>query len=201
MAVAGVGAFLHTPGPKELWLKFRSNPASGTSGTDWQLLGTCVTAPAIKTEPKFIDVFNDYGGRSVPFQLVWDGQQSRVAATLNLIDLAVCRNVRDQAERVGTLARVGRETRLDRGSLVLGVSDFEMAIRNVFFGTPNALPGMPPGKYFYSVVLEAYEEHTEGTRVEEVSMLFRCLNLSHNNNGFVHFSEDPADFPNLTSNF
>lgn len=195
MAQNAAGAFFHTPGPKELYAKFRSS-VSGGSGTDWQFVGTCVTAPDISMLPKYIDVYNDYGGRSVPTQLVWDGSESRIACTLNRVDLNVCRNIRDQAERSGSLDRVGRETTLDRGSLVIGVSDFEFAFKNLFFGTANATPGMPPGRHYFSVVLEGYEEHNTGTRVEEVSLLLRCNNLFLPT-GFAQFTEDPAEFPNL----
>jgi hypothetical protein len=198
MAQAAVGAFLHTPGPKEIYVKFASNQTFGRSGTDWQFVGTCVTAPDLSTQPKFIDVFNDYGGRSVPYQLIWDGSESRVAATVNRVDLAVCRNIRDHAEQQGTLARVGRETNLDRGSLVIGYSDFQMIIKNTYFGTGHATAGMTPGRYYFSTVLEAYEEHTTGTRVEEVSMLFRCNNVPLGINGFAQFTEDPNEFPTLT---
>jgi hypothetical protein len=198
MPVPAAGAFFHTPGPKELYVNFR---LSGSSTSGWQFLGTCVTAPDISEFPKFIDVYNDYGGRSVPTQLVWDGTESRVAVTLNRLDLAACRNVRDQSERVGTLGRVGRETALDRGSLVLGVSDFQFIFRNTFFGTVNATPGLPPGRVYFSVVLEGYEEHTTGTRVEEVSLLLRCNNiLLPNGGGFAQYTEDVTEFPVLTPN-
>lgn len=200
MAQPAVGAFFHTPGPKELYVRFRTNDVFSVAGTDWQFLGTCVTAPDLATEPKFINVFNDYGGRSVPTQLIWDGSESRVACTVNRVDLAVARNIRDQAHRFGTLASVGRETNKERGSLVLGVNDFELIFRNTYYGTGNATLGMPPGRYYFSVVLENYEEHTTGTRVEDVSFLFRCNNLYLGGNGFAQFTEDPSEFPTLVPN-
>lgn len=191
---------MHVPGPKEIYVKFADSVIGHSGGTDWQFVGTCVQAPDLSTQPYFIDVFNDYGGRRTPYQLIWDGSESRVMATVNRMDLAVCRNIRDQAERVGTLGRVGRETNLDRGTLVIGKSDFQMIVRNTYFGTVNATIGMPPGRYFFSVVLEGYEEHTTGTRVEEVSMLFRCNNIFLGANGFAQFTEDPIEFPALLPN-
>jgi hypothetical protein len=196
MAVAAAGAFFHTPGPKELWVKFRSSLLGG-SGTDWQFLGTCVTAPDISLFPKHIDVYNDYGGRSVPTQIIQDGSESRVACTINYVDLNVVRNVRDAVERSGQPNRVGKETGVDRGSLVIGVSDFELAFKNVYYGTIQGTPGLPPGRYYYSAILEGYEEHTTGTRVEDVSMLFRCNNYPVGSSGFIQYTEDPAEFPTL----
>jgi hypothetical protein len=211
MPSAAVGSFFHTPGPKELYVRCRQNGSGvlqavqqavsiATTGTDWQFLGTCVTAPDISQYPKHIDVYNDYGGRSVPTQLIWDGSESRVAVTVNRLDLAVARNIRDQAERIGTLGRVGRETNLDRGSLEIGVSDMELIFRNTYYGTVNATPGLPIGRWYFSTVLEAYEEHTTGTRVEEVSMLFRCNNYYLGGNGHAQFTEDASEFPTLIPN-
>lgn len=200
MASAAAGAFFHTPGPKELYVKFKTNETFGSAGSEWQFLGTCVTDPGQSTKPNIIEVFNDYGGRLTPIQLIWDGAESRVAVTINRMDLAVCRNIRDQAERLGTLARVGRESNLERGSLMIGKCDFELIVRNTYFGTGNATPGLPPGRHYFSTVLEGYEEHTTGTRVEEVSMLFRCNNVYLGGNGFAQFTEDPTEFPPLTPN-
>ena len=194
MSQAAAGAFFHTPGPKELYVVFRDTNV-------WQFVGTCVTAPDISEFPKVIDVYNDYGGRSVPTQLIWDGSESRVACTLNRVDLQVARNIRDQSERSGLLGRVGRETNLDRGSLMIGVSDFAFIFRNTYFGTVNATPGMPPGRLYFSVILEGYEEHTTATRVEEVTLLLRCNNvLLPNGGGFAQYTEDPTEFPVLIPN-
>jgi hypothetical protein len=205
MAIPAVGAFFATPGPKELYVKFAAsltaNTGAGigsTSATGWQFLGTCVTAPDISEFPKFIDVYNDYGGRSVPTQLIWDGSESRLACTINRIDLAACRNVRDQPSHVGV---PGSEYNIDRGSLVIGLTDFQFAFKDTYFGTANATPGLPPGRVYFSVVLEGYEEHTTGTRVEEVSLLLRCNNIREANGQFQQYSEDPAVFPSgLTPN-
>jgi len=199
MSVPAVGSLFHTPGPKEVYVLFRSS-AFGNAGTDWQFLGTCETAPRPSTQPKFIDVYNDYGGRSVPTQLVWDGSESRMVCTLNRVDLAVARNVRDQPLHAGLLNTVGKETGLERGSLIIGVNDFELAFKNTYFGTANATPGLPPGRRYFSTVLEGYEEDTQGTRVETVTFAFRFNNIFLGSSGFAQFTEDPAEFPNLVSN-
>jgi hypothetical protein len=189
MPQEAVGSFFHTPGPKELYVAFRANQL--TSGYQpFQFLGTCVTAPDISEFPKVIDVYNDYGGRSVPTQLIWDGSESRVACTINLIDLAVCRNLRDQSERSGLPSKVGRETNLDRGALMIGKSDFQFMFKNTYYGTVNGTDGMVQGRRYFSVILEGYEEHTTGTRVEEVSLLLRCNNVFLGSGGFAQYTED-----------
>ncbi len=197
MSAPAAGAYFSTPGPKEVYARFRTS-AQGNSGTDWQFVGTCETAPLPSTMPKFIDVMNDYGGRSVATQLIWDGSESRLVCTLNRVDLNVCRNIRDQPRHLGLPGTVGKETNLSRGSLVIGVNDFEIAFKNTYFGTANATPGMVPGRYYYSAVLEAYEEDTRGTRVETVTMAFRMNNIFLGTGGFAQYTEDPGEFPNLT---
>lgn len=195
MPQSAVGAFMHTPGPKEFFVRFRG------TGT-WQFLGTCVQAPEPEETPHFIEIFNDYGGRSVPFQLVWDGATCLIPFVSNRMDLNVCRNVRDQPGRFGTTTQVGRESLLDRGSLVIGVTDFELTIRNTYFGTAHQTAGMPAGRKYFSVVLAAYRESTVGTRVEEVAMVFKANSVWSSATGFSLYTEDETELEltTLTSN-
>jgi len=193
---AGVGAYQHAIGPQELFVRFR-----GTS--QWQFVGTAVQAPEPELTPNFLEVFNDYGGRLTPFNLVYDGETGLVPIVVNRMDLQVCRSLRDMAGTAGNLNAFGVDSMLERGSLVFGIYDFELALKNMFYGTINAVPGDVPGRKYHSAVLGAYKESTVGTRVLECAMVFRVNNIFLGpDTGFKMYTEDlvAGDFANMTHN-
>jgi hypothetical protein len=166
-----------TPGPQHLFARFRSNPVA-------QYLGTCVRAPDPEHEFYYLDVENDIGGRSVPYQLIQDGENARIVLVMNRFDINICRGIRalHAAAGGGTVNQLGSETAYARGTLVIGSSDFELVCVNSYAGTPSA--GLPlaaaaflnAGRRYVSVVPTKYKESTEGTRVLEVAMALRCEN-------------------------
>jgi hypothetical protein len=140
-------------------------------------LGSAVLAPEQEAEDFKIPVLNDLGGRSVPFQLVQDGEQWMVMTTLNRFDLAVCRAIRALP---GGGAPLGSETGIARGTLVIGLSDFQLILVNSYAGTPSAgvnAAALNAGRGFYSSTLLKYKESTVGTRVLEVSLAIQCNNV------------------------
>lgn len=165
-----------TPGPRHLFARFRNNSLGF-------YLGTCVTAPKPKATYHSLPVLNDLGGRSVPFQVVQDGENHVVLATLNRFDYGVIDTIR--ALRNGQAAGVGaagQEAGVARGTLMLGVSDFELIVVNGYFNSTGAGAGnapliLPAGRRYYSSNLLADEESTEGTRVLEVALAIACENV------------------------
>lgn len=163
-----------TPGPIDHYVQFR-----GASQAVY--LGTAVIAPEQEAEDFKIPVLNDLGGRSVPFQLIQDGEQWLVMTTLNRFDLSVCRAMRalisggpDQPKTLGS------ETGRARGTLVIGSSDFQLILVNTYAGTPSAganAGDLNAARGFYSSTILKYKESTAGTRVLEVSMAIQCNNV------------------------
>lgn len=181
-----------TPGPQHVFARFRSNPVA-------QYMGTCVKAPDPEHEFYYIDVLNDIGGRSVPYQLIQDGENARVVLVMNRFDLNVCRGVRalQAAAGGGLVSQLGVNTGYARGTLVIGSSDFELVFVNTYAGTPAA--GLPlvaaatlnPGRRYFSVVPTKYKESTEGERTLQVAFAFRCENgaLDGGSSGFALYSD------------
>lgn len=192
-----------TPGPILLYAKFNT-------GTTAKFLGTAVTAPEPENEKFKLEVMNDLGGRSVPFQLIQDGEKWFVAFTLNRYNGRIVEAIRSlesgQAPVLngGVNPGLGNETGQARGTLVIGATDFQLLAINSYFNTPAAgqfvggiaASDLPQGKFFYSCNLRKYKESTVGTRVLEVAMLVECQNVFiPSTRGFACYTENPANFP------
>lgn len=169
-------ALQFTPGPIHLYVRFRNKSIA-------DYLGTCVVAPEPEATKYKIPVMNDLSGRSVPFQLVQDGENHIVLATTNRFDYAVYRAIRalDNGSPAGQ-GVLGAESGLARGTLVIGVSDFELILVNGYYGTAAAGSGTAPlilnaGRRYYSSNLMKYKESTAGTRVQEIALAIGCENV------------------------
>lgn len=196
---------IFTPGPIFHYVRFRN-------ASTIHFLGTAVAAPEQDGEKFKIPVMNDLGGRSVPFQLIQDGEIWNVTTTLNRFDLLVARAVRSlesgRAPTVPPAAGVlGSETSQARGTLNIGVSDFELFLVNGYAGTPaagtagTAAAELNRVRGFASCNLRRYKESTVGTRVLEVAMAIECQNMftptGANPFGFVLYQEGTvAGIPN-----
>lgn len=175
-----------TPGPLHLFAMVRG---AGTPS----YMGTCVAAPETEAEQFKIPVMNDLGGRSVPFQLVQDGENHLIMATMNRFDLAVLRSIRQIESGAG--GALGQETGYARGVLTIGAFDWQLIILNGYAGNAAAGPGgaaavLNVGRRYYSANLAKYKESTVGTRVLEVAMAIRCENVFvPATRGFALYSE------------
>lgn len=187
-----MSAFQFTPGPIDLFCRFRPGPAQNFGSPVY--LGTCVVAPEPEEEQFKIPVMNDLGGRSVPFQLVQDGEKARLNATLNRFDLDVARLLRAQSSGLFTVDGIGAETPIARGTLVIGVSDFEFILKNRYFGQPVAGGLVPQGRRYFSANCQAYKESTAGTRVLEIAFQLDFENVYNISTGaFSLYTENLSD--------
>ena len=189
-------AGVFTPGPIEHYVTLPGGAAP-------VYLGTAVLAPDQEYEDYKIPVLNDLGGRSVPFQLVQDGEQWIVSTTLNRFDMDVMRLIRSLPSRgPGQAPIFGGETGLARGTLVLGLNDFQLILVNSYAGTLSAGSGaisLAAARGFYSATILKYGESTKGTRVLEASLIIQCNNIFHpTTRGFSQFTEGPVGIPAAT---
>lgn len=175
-----------TPGPIHLFCRFRGT----TTGL---YMGTAVQAPEPEHEKKRIPVFNDIGGRSVPFQIVQDGEDAIVMATLNRFNYLLLQSLRalDSGTPPGGLAGnalAGSEIARARGTFKIGYSDWELILINEYAGTPSAgtngaATDLPAGRIYFSADLQKYKESTVGTRVLEVGLAIKCENIARPGTG------------------
>lgn len=179
-------------------------------------LGTAEVTPQVQNAKYRQPVFNDIGGKTLPFQKTYDGEASRVSVLLT-------RHSRTAWERalvagansdpVGLLGKAnpvsGTEGRWSRGHLVYGQSSFELW--QVFDNSLN--PNFPQadflelGRYWPLVTLENHDLVAQGTQAEKLLMVFDCqpkwvtqassgqVNAAANERGWVLFRFDAAAFP------
>lgn len=185
----------NTPGPIHHFAVFRDQSTVF-------YMGTAVLAPEQEGEKFKIPVLNDMGGRSVPFQLIQDGEYWMVQTTMNRFDQQVTRKIRSLE---GAGAPLGQEGLSARGRLVLGISDWSLILLNEYaaIGNPiaSANPELNPMRCFFSANMRMYKESTVGTRVLEVAMAIECQNLFNPaNRGFKLYAENQADSAPLNIN-
>ncbi len=161
-------------GPIDHYVQFRGESTA-------VYLGTAVIAPEQEAEDFKIPVLNDLGGRSVPFQLVQDGEQWLCMTTLNRFDMAVLNRLRAlPGAGPGQVPVIGQESGRARGTLVIGINDFQLVLVNTYGNTPSA--GVNAGQLntyrgFASATILKYKESTAGTRVLEASLAIQCNNV------------------------
>lgn len=162
-----MSAALYTPGPIEHYVKFRTGVT--------RYLGTAVTAPEIEVRPAYINVQNDLGGRSVPFQKVADRKQHVISTTLNRFDWATYKAM--LPDGVTSAGAFGADDNTTHGVLSLGYTDFELILRYAYGGTSVIPSDFPVGRRYWSAVVLGSRESTVGTRVEEVALVIECNEL------------------------
>lgn len=193
-----------TPGPIDLFASFNDGAGGYTNGF---YLGTCIAAPESEGEKFKIEVMNDIGGRSVPFQLVQDGEKWFVMLAMNRFNYSLVSTIRAlESGPTGSVtpAPLGSESSVARGTLVIGISDWRLIAINRYWGTTSAgqfiggiaASDLPKGRMFYSCNLRKYKESTQGTRVLDIAMAIECQNLYYpTTKSFSCYTEDATKFP------
>lgn len=168
-----------TPGCQHLFARFRGQ-------TTIFYLGTCVASPEPEHHKARIPVMNDIAGRSRPFQVIKDGEGAIVYATMNRFDWPLLQSIRalDSANvfpstpAAGNLA-AGSEAANTRGTLVLGLTDFQLLIWWEYFGVAGASGSVndaQPVRQYNSVEMLDMKEAAPG-RAQEVACAFSCESL------------------------
>lgn len=185
-----MSALFHTPGPIELFVKFRDGRTL--------YLGTCAQSPEVEVRPAYIDIKNDLGGRSVPITKIYDGEQHLIYLTAtNRFDWRAYKLMKRDAVSGDVGPGVSLDGALNRGSIAIGTYDFELVLRYAFGGTAVASTEMPYGRRYYSCVLVAAKESTVGTRLMEVSMAIEANGLFRpDSRSFLLYSELADDVTN-----
>jgi len=160
-----MSALFQNTGPIDIYIRLRTGTAF--------YLGTAATAPKVTAQPAYLNVPNDLMGRTYPAIRLADGEAHFVSLVANRIDYSGYQIIRDAA-RIGGQVGPGAMPLLKRGAVMTGVNDFQLILTYSYFGTVLATPDLPPGRIYFSSLLEDYEESTEGTKILDVALTFRC---------------------------
>lgn len=164
-------------------------------------LGTCERFPQRREEAQWKPVYNDLGGE-VPFDESYQGEVAMAVLDLNRCAQPVLDLVRAAPHhRRGAFGAnaPGTQNRLAVGSLLLqnGLA-FELWCQHSHFGTLNAVPGLPPGRYYPACkYLGCFEEESSGTLPRKCRLVVEPKRAWLAATGeFVTFSEAAAFFRN-----
>lgn len=194
-------AAMHVLGPGHLFVRFRAQVDPTAN-----YVGTAEIAPVIEVESPKLEVKNDLTGRTYPFQKVEDGERHTYTIVLNRFDYVIWNAIRDTYDHTTNQNIHGRDGKNKRGSLYMGVGDFQLIHIHDFtyispvHHDPDDSPftlGEPRGRIYQSAELIAYKEDPSANRVQTIAATFRCDGIYTNDGDdrFIWtFSEDPADF-------
>lgn len=184
-------------------------------------LGTHITSPKERQESYEIPVYNDLGGRSARFQSINDGEEWRIPTTLNRFDLNIARALRYLKSGVvfggtgfpnplafpltGLPIPLGTQSSNARGTLIIGVQDFQLILINSYAGTTAA--GLPTvaaadlnsARGYASCSITAYEEDQEENRVTSIALMIEArgvFNPSISSQVINNFSTPSRGFAN-----
>lgn len=215
MPVAASFPSIHVTGPVHI---FARTPAAASvtppdSAAIWYV-GTCETQPQVKHAKQRIDVFNDIGGRKVPFQQIEQGEIGLIGLLLTRFSQAAYTAIRlagrTDGDGADAGAGVGYESSFARGAFSLGRTSVELWLLFQFgFGADvpgqagiATTPGLPRGRYYPTALLTNHEIADSGSADEKLLLTFTALPLwlgtagvGSKNRGFGLYSEDEADFP------
>ena len=186
----------HTLGPGHVYVRFRGN-------TEGNYVGTAEVAPVIEVEQPKLMVMNDLAGRTYPFQKVEDGERHTYTVVLNKFDYAVWKGVRDTYYHQLSIINHGSDDRFKRGSLHMGIGDFQLIHVHDFTGVlpahPLAQVDEPVGRLYCSAELVGYKEDPSANRVQTIAAVFRCDALyDSSTRRFNLYTEVAANFGLLT---
>jgi hypothetical protein len=185
-----------TTGPRHLFVRFRG-------AATVYYLGTCVAAPEEELHKDRIPIMNDISGRSNPLQIVKDGQNALIYATMNRFDWSLLSSIKglDATNTANATPLAGQplsgwELAETRGTLQIGVSDFQLLIWSEYNGVAGAsgtANDAPPVRIYASVDMTDMKETTQGTRVLEVACAFKATSVyDYANMGFFSGSGNSA---------
>lgn len=218
MAVQTSNPAIHVTGPVHIFARTPAHSyyTPGETAKIWYV-GTCETQPQVKHQRMRLDVFNDIGGRKVPFQQIEQGEVGLLGFMLTRFSQtgynAIVKAGGLDGNGTTTGMGMGSESNLGRGALSLGRTSVELWMLYQFgFGAdtpgvagPSTTSGLPRGRYYPSALLGAHEIADSGTAAEKLLLVFNALPIwlgtaggsagSPARNGFRLFSEAEADFP------
>jgi hypothetical protein len=210
MAVETSNPAIHVTGPIHHFIRTPAhNRYSGSTTTKIYYLGTCETQPQTKIARMTEDVFNDIGGRKIPFQQLFQGEIGVVGTLLTRFSKLAYSELRkaggvDGAGTGAAGAGVGYESKYSRGGLIFGQYSVEMWQLYEYgaASNPNLTTGMPVGRYWPNATLGAHELVDSGTGTEKLLLVMNCYPLwlgtggvGDKNRAFSLYSEASADFP------
>lgn len=200
--------FIYSTGPNYIFIRFPI-PGAGPYVNPNQLggsvffLGTAEEKPEEDLQAQYLPIFNNIGGKMVPFEKSYQGTIGAFTILLNKFSHTILTLLKRMPSngRMDAGIGAGRESHLSRGRLVQANGDgFELWRANGFFGSlnANAYPDLPPGRYYPCCHTVRIFDADQGLPDEKALLVIEPQNVYNAADGsFYLYSEDAAKFAGL----
>ena len=156
-------AIPYVTGPVDIWV------APGNEGAIF--LGHAEHGPTISVRPRYSPVYVDLAGQTIPYDMVYDGEDAIVTATLTRWN----QNVLDLIEAIANDTASGIDDPGDIGSLMLTEGKaYELWLHFPYAAKP-AFADMLPGQRFPCAFLETDDSPALGTQAKKAHVVWHCL--------------------------
>lgn len=196
--------FYYVAGPVHIYVRcgnpgfnHDTDPTSRRYASGVQMLGHTVADPKPDFIAKYLDVFSSLSGPVIPDDKIFAGQECKLDLELARFDFTTLLQLENYPTFAGA-GGVGREAWDARGRLAIAQGDnYEVWLRNAFFGTPNAAayPNLPIGYYFYACTTDSILPRNLSRDATKAQLAVQPLGLRLGiTGGVVYYSCDPLDF-------
>lgn len=135
-----------------------------------RFLGTTESVPTIDTERAWDVVMNDLAGSKLPFDYIYEGEESIISVVLTRFNYATI-NAMEIAAGGPT------QSVLDMGTLMMTEGfTFKLWVKYTAGGRPS-MPGMPLGRRYLGAILWGPDKNEGGTRAHKRHFIFRCIRV------------------------
>ena len=126
------------------------------ASTDWFFLGTYERSPIIELIRPYEPSMNALGGVTLPFDKFFQGQEAMIGGVINRPDYSVMALMRNAPWYGGVLSTtLGANNYFDLGAGAMkNGASFGLVMRFLYYGAPDADPGLPPGYWFFNCTVD-----------------------------------------------
>jgi hypothetical protein len=175
------GAQLLTTGPAGFYVGFNSGQTGSSPGQlatpVW--LGTSERAPRIRIYHTYKDIFNDIGGRKVPFDKQWQGDYAVITAVLNRFDYAIYNEL---ATIIQGNSTPGAQAPNVLGSILGQEGLYQQLYVKFPYQALSAFAALPPGYRFPGASFEGPDDFVIGLEDQKIAVMWVANRVYNNSN-------------------
>ena len=169
-----MAASLWTTGPALIYCGVNSGQTGSSSGSvvSGQYLGTSERAPKIRIYHTYKEIFNDLGGRKVPFDKQWQGDYAVITAVLNRFDYSV---YEDCAEVIAGNSTPGNQEVNILGSIMGQEGLYQQVYVKFPYQSVTQFSGQPAGYRFPAATFEGPDDFVIGVEDTKIAVMWVAI--------------------------
>ncbi len=159
---------IYTTGPVQAWVAFK-----GTAGPTF--LGYSEKGPSFQVRPQYSNVFTDYGGQDVPFDVIYQGKDAIVSCDLIDLNIGLLYAIQDIAGLSGAPGDAGTDDPGEIGTLMITEGKAYQLYLYYPYANKAAFSTMEPGQRFMAAMLMNDDSPSLGTKEKKQHLVWHCL--------------------------